>query len=168
MDFMRAPSGAFYTSQDADAGPALHGDVFYARTDAERRAGAQPPIDRNAYARENGWAIASLAALYDVDRRARRCSTRPSAPSTGCWPTPRARTAASATPAPPTTTPISATRSPMAEAALALYRSTAERRYLALADRARRGDRARSSRPDRRLHGAPRPSRARRACWPGR
>jgi uncharacterized protein YyaL (SSP411 family) len=66
MDFMRAPNGAFYTSQDADAGPTLHGDIFYARNDSERRAGLQPPIDRNAYARENGWAIASLAALYDV------------------------------------------------------------------------------------------------------
>src|SRR5882762_9447140 len=66
MDFMRAPSGAFYTSQDADAGPALPGDAFYAKSDAQRRAGPQPPIDRSFYARENGWAIASLAALYDV------------------------------------------------------------------------------------------------------
>src|SRR6185436_19590121 len=66
IDFMRAPSGAFYASQDADVSHREHGDVFYAKSDAERRAGAQPPIDRNSYARENGWAIASLAALYDV------------------------------------------------------------------------------------------------------
>jgi len=66
MDFMRSPDGAFYTSQDADAGPTLHGDAFYALGDIERRAGPQPPIDRNKYARENGWAVASLAALYDV------------------------------------------------------------------------------------------------------
>ena len=38
-DGSRALSGGrLYTSQDADAGPALHGDAFYARTDAERRA----------------------------------------------------------------------------------------------------------------------------------
>ena len=66
MDLMRAPDGAFYTSQDADAGPTLHGDAFYALSDTERRAGPQPPIDRNTYARENGWVVASLATLYDV------------------------------------------------------------------------------------------------------
>ena len=132
MDFMRAPSGAFYTSQDADAGPTLHGDVFYARTDAERRAGPQPPIDRNAYARENGWAIASLAALYDVtgepaliDAAVRAFDwvlAERRAPNGGFG---HAR-------ASDDDTHLGDTLS-MAEAALALYRSTAERRYLALA-----------------------------------
>ncbi|WP_428669343.1 hypothetical protein [Reyranella sp.] len=66
MDFMRSDSGAFYTSQDADVSHGEHGDVFYAKPDAERRAGPEPPIDKHSYARENGWAIASLAALYDI------------------------------------------------------------------------------------------------------
>jgi uncharacterized protein YyaL (SSP411 family) len=132
MDFMRSDSGAFYTSQDADVSRAEHGDLFYAKTDAERRAGAQPPIDRNSYARENGWAIASLAALYDVtgekalldaataafdwvlaDRRA---------PNGGFG---HGRAADDDTHLGDTLA--------MAEAAMALHRSTAGRRYLALA-----------------------------------
>ncbi len=132
MDFMRAPSGAFYTSQDADAGPAEHGDVFYAKTDAARRAGAQPPIDRSAYARENGWAIASLAALYDVTAdldlldAARRAFdwtlANRRAPNGGFG---HARAADD-------DTHLGDTLG-VAEAALALHRSTAERRYLDVA-----------------------------------
>ena len=111
MEFMQSDSGAFYTSQDADAGKDLHGDVFYARSDAERRAGPQPPIDRNSYARENGWVVAGLAALYDVT------GDRPlldAAVKAFDWTLAnrRAPTAASATPVLPTTTPISATRWP--------------------------------------------------------
>jgi len=132
MDFMRAPSGAFYTSQDADVGPALHGDVFYARGDAERRAGAQPPIDRNAYARENGWAVSSLAELYNVTgERALLAAAQRAfdwtlanrrAPNGGLG---HGRPADDDTHLGDTLA--------MAEAALALYRSTAERRYLLLA-----------------------------------
>lgn len=131
MDFMRAPTGAFYTSQDADAG-ALHGDVFYARNDSERRAGPQPPIDRNSYARENGWAIASLSALYDItgeqaliDAAVRAFDwviANRRAPGGGFG---HAR-------ASDEDTHLGDTLA-MAEAALALYRSTASRRYLALA-----------------------------------
>lgn len=132
MDFMRAPSGAFHTSQDADAGPALHGDAFYAKSDAQRRAGPQPPIDRNVYARENGWAIASLAALHDVtgDAALLGAAVRAfdwtlanrRAPNGGFG---HARAADDDTHLGDTLA--------VAEAALALYRSTAERRYLALA-----------------------------------
>jgi uncharacterized protein YyaL (SSP411 family) len=132
MDFMRAPGGAFYTSQDADAGPDLPGDVFYARNDSERRSGPQPPIDRNAYARENGWAIASLAALYDVSGdlalidAARQAfdwvMANRRAPNGGFG---HARPADDDTHLGDTLA--------MAEAALALYRSTAKRRYLAIA-----------------------------------
>ena len=131
MDFMRAPTGAFYTSQDADAGE-LHGDAFYARSDAERRAGPQPPIDRNSYARENGWAITSLSALYDitgeqalVDAAVRAFDwviTNRRSPNGGFGHV-RAND---------DDTHLGDTLA-MAEAALALYRSTAERRYLALA-----------------------------------
>ncbi|MBI3198382.1 MAG: thioredoxin domain-containing protein [Rhodospirillales bacterium] len=132
MDFMQSPEGAFFTSQDADAGPALHGDAFYARTDAERRAGPQPPVDRNSYARENGWAIASLAALYDVTGdpalldAARRAFdwtlANRRAPNGGFG----------HLKASDDDTHLGDTLA-VAEAALALYRSTAERRYLALA-----------------------------------
>jgi len=132
MDFMRSPEGCFYTSQDADAGPALHGDAFYAGSDAERRAGPQPPIDRNCYARENGWAIASLAALYDVtgeaplleaaERALDWTLTHRRAPNGGLG---HGRAAEDDTHLGDTLA--------IAEAALALYRSTAERCYLALA-----------------------------------
>ncbi|HEY4170920.1 MAG TPA: DUF255 domain-containing protein, partial [Reyranella sp.] len=132
MDFMRAPNGAFYTSQDADVSHGEHGDVFYARSDAERRAGPQPPIDKNSYARENGWAVASLATLYDVtgDTALLDAATRAfdwvlanrRAPNGGFG---HARAADDGTHFGDTLA--------MAEAAMALYRSTAGRRYLALA-----------------------------------
>ena len=109
-----------------------HGDAFYAKSDAERRAGPQPPIDRNSYARENGWAIASLAALYDVtgdtallDAAAKAFDwmlANRRAPNGGFG---HGRAADDDTHLGDTLA--------MAEAALALYRSTAERRYLALA-----------------------------------
>jgi uncharacterized protein YyaL (SSP411 family) len=132
MDFMRSDSGAFYTSQDADVSHGEHGDVFYARSDAERRAGPQPPIDRNSYARENGWAIASLAALYDItgDTTLLEAATKAfdwvlahrRAPNGGFG---HGR-------ATDDDTHLGDTLA-MAEAAMALHRSTAERRYLALA-----------------------------------
>jgi uncharacterized protein len=131
-DFMRAPNGAFYTSQDADVSRGEHGDVFYAKPDAERRAGPQPPIDRNSYARENGWAIASLAALYDVtgDSALLDAATQAfdwvlanrRAPNGGFG---HGRAADDDIHLGDTLA--------MAEAAMALHRSTAERRYLALA-----------------------------------
>ncbi len=64
---MRSADGAFYTSQDADVDAAMDGAAFYA-LDAKARAalGKAPVIDRNHYARENGWVIDALGALYDV------------------------------------------------------------------------------------------------------
>ena len=132
IDFMRGPEGAFFTSQDADADKQVTGASFYARGDAERRAGPQPPIDRNLYARENGWAVASLAALYDVtnDQRLLDAARRAfdwvlanrRAPNGGFG---HGRAADDDTHLGDTLA--------MAEAAFALYRSTAERRYIALA-----------------------------------
>jgi hypothetical protein len=131
-DFMQSPDGGFYTSQDADAGPALPGADFYAQDDAARRAGAQPPIDRHMYARENGWAIASLAALHDVTGDARLLDSarralawtlaNRRAPNGGLG---HARAANDETQLGDTLA--------VAEAAMALYRSTADRSYLALA-----------------------------------
>ncbi|MGQ0442707.1 MAG: DUF255 domain-containing protein [Methylophilaceae bacterium] len=66
-DFLTSPEGAFYTSQDADASKTIDGHAFYPLDDKGRRAlGVMPRIDKNSYARENGWAIRGLAALYDA------------------------------------------------------------------------------------------------------
>lgn len=63
---LKSPDGAFFTSQDADFSPALHGKEFYALSDSARRKLGEPPIDRNIYSRENGWAITGLAAFSDM------------------------------------------------------------------------------------------------------
>ncbi|MGL4395773.1 MAG: DUF255 domain-containing protein [Hyphomicrobium sp.] len=64
---LMAPDGTFHTSQDADVDAAMPGRAFYALDAAARTVfGRQPRIDTNIYARENGWAISALAALYDV------------------------------------------------------------------------------------------------------
>ena len=64
---LRSPAGAFYTSQDADVDAETLGEDFY-KLSAEERARQPrfPPIDKNLYARENGWAITGLLAVYDV------------------------------------------------------------------------------------------------------
>jgi uncharacterized protein YyaL (SSP411 family) len=64
--FWSTPSGAFYTSQDADAEPGQAGADYFALPDAARRARGLPRIDRHQYARENGWAITGLAQLAAV------------------------------------------------------------------------------------------------------
>ncbi len=132
MDFMRSDSGAFYTSQDADVWRGEPGDVFYAKSDTQRRAGAQPPIDRNTYARENGWTIAGLAALYDVTGEAELIAAARRAFD---WTTANRRAPNGGfghSRAADDDTHLGDTLA-MADAALALYRSTAERRYLVLA-----------------------------------
>jgi uncharacterized protein YyaL (SSP411 family) len=132
MGFMRSPEGAFYASQDADAGPGLHGDSFYAQSDAQRRAGPQPPIDRNLYARENGWAIASLAALHDITNEP---TLLEAASRAFDWVLADRRAPNGGVghgQATDDDTHLGDTLA-VAEAAQALYRSTAERHYLAVA-----------------------------------
>ena len=132
MDFMRSPEGAFFTSQDADAGPTLLGKAFYALGAAERRAGPQPPIDTNIYARENGWAVASLATLYDVTGDP---ALLLAAHRAFDWTLANRRAPGGGFghfKATDDDTHLGDTLA-MAEAALALYRSTADRHYLALA-----------------------------------
>lgn len=65
-NFLTSPEGAFYTSQDADVSDKIDGHAFYPLDDKGRRALGMPRIDKNIYARENGWAIRGLAALYDA------------------------------------------------------------------------------------------------------
>jgi uncharacterized protein YyaL (SSP411 family) len=64
--FLTSPDGAFYVSQDADLDHDTDGHKYYALPDGERRKLGMPRIDKNMYARENGWAISGLAAYYDV------------------------------------------------------------------------------------------------------
>jgi uncharacterized protein YyaL (SSP411 family) len=64
--FLRGPEGAFYVSQDADLSHDVDGHKYYALADGERRKLGMPRIDRNLYARENGWAISGMAAYYSV------------------------------------------------------------------------------------------------------
>ncbi len=64
--FLTGPEGAFYVSQDADLDHDTDGHKYYALPDAERRKLGMPRIDRNMYARENGWAISAFAAYYNV------------------------------------------------------------------------------------------------------
>jgi uncharacterized protein YyaL (SSP411 family) len=65
-NFLTSPEGAVYVSQDADVDAKLTGHVFYAMSDAERRRHPNPRIDTHVYARENGWEVSALCALYDA------------------------------------------------------------------------------------------------------
>jgi uncharacterized protein YyaL (SSP411 family) len=63
VQFLRAPDGAFYTSQNADLINGHHSADYFALGDAARRAKGIPRIDKHRYARENGWAAEALATL---------------------------------------------------------------------------------------------------------
>jgi len=65
-NFLTAPHGGFYSSQDADLSERITGRVFYAHDDAARRKAGIPKVDTHCYARESGWAIRALAKFYDV------------------------------------------------------------------------------------------------------
>jgi len=62
--FLSSPEGAFYTSQDADVVEGKHSAEYFALNDAQRRKLGIPRVDKHLYARENGWAINGLVALY--------------------------------------------------------------------------------------------------------
>jgi uncharacterized protein len=64
--FLLDTNGAFYVSQDADLNRETDGHVYYALDDAGRRKLGMPRIDKNIYARENGWAISGLVAFFNV------------------------------------------------------------------------------------------------------
>lgn len=64
--FLAAPDGGFYVSQDADVSAQISGHEFYPMDDAGRRALGMPQIDTHEYARETGWAIRALCKYYDV------------------------------------------------------------------------------------------------------
>jgi uncharacterized protein YyaL (SSP411 family) len=64
--FLQSPTGAFYTSQDADLVEGKHSADYFALSDAQRRRLGIPRVDKHIYARENGWAINGLVTLYAV------------------------------------------------------------------------------------------------------
>lgn len=64
--FLRSPSGAYYTSQDADAIPGKKATGYFELDDSARRKIGVPRVDTAIYARENGWAISALLGLYAV------------------------------------------------------------------------------------------------------
>jgi uncharacterized protein YyaL (SSP411 family) len=64
--FLMSPEGAFYTSQDADLIDGVHSDKYFKLDDAGRRKQGIPRVDKHSYSRENGWAIAAFAALYQA------------------------------------------------------------------------------------------------------
>jgi hypothetical protein len=68
VTFLLSPDGGFYTSQDADLVDGVHSADYFKLSDVQRRALGVPRIDRHEYARENGWAITALAALYEASR----------------------------------------------------------------------------------------------------
>jgi hypothetical protein len=66
VTFLTSADGAFYTSQDADVIEGQHSADYFALNDPERRKRGIPRVDTHIYARENGWAISALASLYEV------------------------------------------------------------------------------------------------------
>jgi uncharacterized protein YyaL (SSP411 family) len=65
-NFLSAPDGGFYVSQDADVSAKMTGQEFYAKDDAARRAAGMPKIDVHEFPRETGWAVRALCKYYDV------------------------------------------------------------------------------------------------------
>jgi uncharacterized protein len=64
--FLKSPTSAFYTSQDADLVDGKHSADYFALSDAQRSKLGVPRVDKHIYARENGWAINGLVTLYGV------------------------------------------------------------------------------------------------------
>jgi len=62
--FLTSPEGAFFVSQDADLVAGEHAGEYFALDDAGRRSHGIPRVDEHLYARESGWMIQGLVALY--------------------------------------------------------------------------------------------------------
>ena len=70
-EFLTSPDGAYYTSMDADLVDGEHSAAYFKLDDAGRRRLGIPRIDKHIYARENGWAIEAVTALYGATREER-------------------------------------------------------------------------------------------------
>ena len=64
--FLTSPDGVVYVSQDADLIPGEHAGEYFKLNDADRRKLGIPRVDKNIYARENGWFIEALASLFQA------------------------------------------------------------------------------------------------------
>ena len=64
--FLTSPEGAFYVSQDADLIAGKHSADYFKLDNAKRRSFGIPRVDKHLYARDNGWMIKALCALYAV------------------------------------------------------------------------------------------------------
>jgi uncharacterized protein YyaL (SSP411 family) len=131
-DFMLSPSGAFYTSQDADVVEGQHSAEYFALSDIERRKQGVPRIDTHVYARENGWAVTGIVALYAAtgDKRMLQNARRAIA-----WVEANRQFAEGgfSHDAKDASGPYLGDSISMARAYLALYTATADRHYLAQA-----------------------------------
>lgn len=78
QEFLSAPDGAFYTSQDADLVSGVHSGEYFTLNAVERLKQGLPRIDKHCYARENGWAINAMVELYlaSADRQYLECATK--------------------------------------------------------------------------------------------
>jgi uncharacterized protein YyaL (SSP411 family) len=69
-EFLEAPEGGYYTSQDADvptSAGVIPGAEYYALDDEARRARGLPRTDTHVYASHNGLLIDAMARLAEVD-----------------------------------------------------------------------------------------------------
>ncbi len=128
--FLTSLDGAFYTSQDADVVEGKHSAEYFSLDDKARRKRGVPRVDTHVYARENGWAIAALAQLYEVTGDAKTLAT---ATRAGDWITqhralPRGGFRHGAK---DVGGPFLGDSIAMARAYIALYRVTADRKWLA-------------------------------------
>jgi uncharacterized protein YyaL (SSP411 family) len=136
-DFLRDHQGSYAVSQDADLKPGEHSAGYFALGDSERRRQGMPRIDRSVYAHENGLMIDALVALYeatmDIDllRRAEQTAER-------MLSTRALRGGGFAHGDDDEGGPFLGDSVAMGRGFLALYRATAERRWLQQA--ARTGD----------------------------
>jgi uncharacterized protein YyaL (SSP411 family) len=131
--FLASPEGVFFISQDADVGPALSGHAYYALPDAERRRLGMPRVDRHLYAKENAELVTALVALHDATLDA---AVLADAARAEHWLLHHRQTADGGIRHGEAGAATLGDTLSVAEAALALYASTAERPWLAEAERA--------------------------------
>ncbi|MGV6817649.1 MAG: DUF255 domain-containing protein [Thiotrichales bacterium] len=66
LEFLSAPKGGFYTSQDADLKQGKKAHDYFRLARKERLNLGLPRIDKHRYAAENGLAVEGLARLYEA------------------------------------------------------------------------------------------------------
>lgn len=64
--FLRSRDGVYWVSQDADLVPGQHSADYFALDDMARRNKGIPRVDQHVYAHENGLMIDALVALYEA------------------------------------------------------------------------------------------------------